>query len=665
MNEIINTNNLQNIQSIYQTHQTPILLLSSLLGFFFIFYLTNIFQKKFSKKNHTNKFILFVISIFVFFAITQQYLITSNILSLNNNTNKNNSFINNDKTNNNNNFVNNSQKTSEENLTYFLLALNFLFYIIIPFAYFILIEETNINCTENNSNDNLYTYESYNNYINNNNNNNNNKDFEALNLNLNLNTNNLNMIGLTNGSGINEVNYTENEFDYLRVFKNFYFYLIILISLNVIFLINYKIFSINPKKLLEIYSFIPEKMRINATFNSDMEFLLYINTFNIYLIFKIFSIFYLPYGLGKLISLQIDNMKNNVQINIEYKRLNTNLSKNHELIKQITTQKLMTGKNLTKKEKLILRQCKENNTHLDYKQEILEEKYSKIKVFLEYLFLPFKFMAIIFTIFLTIVIIFSKISAIYSNLFQSNCGFYCGYYSDKIISSIGFEDIYEYILSKYMLNINQNQSISQNNFYKNFIIFSIWFIYVYVLLALFFSLKNLGLINFTCNIFSKEFYAGNNNDNNNNNYSSNNNNRFFFLSISEIRNNKISTFSVYVIYLIFAVFGISEVLNMSNKIGNFMENFNRCNLNLISDNNCNYSYYMLFGLKNSFNFSIGMILIQILEIVSVLLLFVFAILLPIKSTSAFFMENKNENENINFNNYSKCPENEIEGNYQN
>ena len=184
--------------------------------------------------------------------------------------------------------------------------------------------------------------------------------------------------------------------------------------------------------------------------------------------------------------------------------------------------------------------------------------------------------------------------------------------------------------------------------------FSICGICGYVLLSIFFSLRNLGLFNFlnfsNLNFFSPEFYRSNRNK---------------FLNISFIRSDKILTFTVYVIYFIFAIFGIFEVFNMSNKISNFMGNYNRCNLNLINEENCEFSYYMLFGLKNSFNFSMGMILIQIFEGISVFLLICFAIILPIKSTSAFFIGNGITNDNIyndiendNKSEYQKCPQKE-------
>lgn len=592
------TNNKNNLEHLYDTHQNSIFIGSAFLGFLLITYFSNNFQKKFSRESKPNKFIIFVISLFVFFVFSLIYLITSNILNLKSHKENNNQYL----------------TKSEENINLFLICLNLLFYLIIPFAYFILIEEKNTssNSENNNQYENLNQFELEKNYEKNIYN-----EIEA---------------------GINSVNFVENEFDNLRVFKNFCFYLIMLVSLNVIFLINYKIFSINTRKLIEIYSFIPEKMRVYSTFNSDVEFLLYINAFNIYLFFKIFSIFYIPYGLGKLISLQVDNMKNNVQVNFEYKKLNTNLSKNHEVIKQITTQKLMTGKNLTKKEKLILRMCKENNTHLEHKQEILEEKYSKLKIFLAYCFLPFKFVGILSSLILTIIIIFSKISACYSNIFQSNCGFYCGYFSDKIIASIGFEDIYENILSK---NPEKILGIRTNLFIGIILLF----ISFYILLSIFYSLKNLGIFN-PMKLFSSDFYSNNNTTNN-----SNNPNEFHnafecqkpaenkgFLSINSIRNDKVLTFSVYVLFLIFSIFAIFEIFNMSNKISNFMENYNRCNLNSIDEKNCNFSHFMLIKMKNSFNFSMGMILVQVLEIFSIIMLIAFTVILPIKSMTSFFYE---------------------------
>ncbi len=583
------------------------------------------FQKDFSNINKPSKILIFFIASVIFIIFSLIILIFSNILFLNNNTetdifknNKNNiNFINNKKSlknhiinpsslNNKINFntdndnhknfdVNNDNYVleSSKNITIILLIIDIFVYLFIPLILFYLIEEKTFN--ESNSSNSQTNQNDYNN--------NNLDEAEFINF---------------ENNGINSVQNFPKEMDYMQIIKNYSFYITAIISLNVIYLILFKISILNETNILELYALVPEVIRIHSSFDSDIEILLYLNFIIIFVVAKFLLIIYLPFGLGKTISLIIDNLKNHQEINNEYNNLNSGFNKNYEVIKQITTQKLMTGKNLTKREKNLIRQCKENHTLLEHKQEVLEEKYSKFKVFLFYISFPLKFFGVILTFLMSFIFLISKIGNIVANFYKSECGIYCGYFTDKSISNITIQDIYSYILSNYKTVFS-----IKNNY---FIVFSMVISYAFIVSNLMISLNSLGLFNLN-KIFGMETLKL----------------KFNFIKVSELRSDKIMSLLFYSIFFMLSLITLSEIVNLNPAISFYMENFNMCDYKLIEKSECKFSSYMLFIMKNSVNFSFAMLLNLIFDVVIVFLSSFFIILLPLKSLMNFV---KNEEDNL-------------------
>lgn len=552
------------------------------------------FQKDFSNVNIPSKLIVSLLASFIGIIISIVFFTFYNILNINNSDitsifNKNIDFTKiKDLNENGHQYSSATINNVSSSLNLFVTALNFIFYFVIPMIIFYLIEEKN--CDENNANNQTLS--------------------ENKNCNNNNNIDEVDYFKLEN-DGINSVQNQISEMDYIQILKNFSFHITAFISLNIIYLIIYKTCSSSSASLLEFYSLIPEALRVYSALSSDVEILNYLNLLVIFIIAKFGILIYLPYGLGKVTALLIDNLKNSQELRQEFNNLNSGLSKNVGLIKQITTQKLMTGKNLSKKEKNILRQCKETQTLLEHKQEVLEEKYSRFKICFFYILFPVKFFMIIISILISLLFLFSKVTVLYSEFTYSKCGKYCGFFTDKIQSSIALQDIYGYILSN-----------AVNIFYMknpNFIILSICCFYIYFLISIVFSLKTLGIFHvaklFTsCDIFRFKLN---------------------WVNTSDIRSDKILSVVFYTLFFIIALIGISEILNLTPSIAFYMENYNKCTINNTQNNACNFSYFMLFSMKNVANFSSGYIANLLIEIIIIILSAIYIVYFPIKSTLNF------------------------------
>jgi len=576
----------------FDYHNSLFLVTISLFGFMALNLVSYKFQKDFSNLNRPSKLMIFFLATFIFILLTFIVLIFSNILYLNNGETSNKelffkneinstalstkALINFQKNRKENNYnYNQFLNETSQNINLVLALLNFFFYIILPLVIIYLIEDKNINEVNNNYNSD---------------------DTEILN---------------AEHSEINSVQYPPCEMDYMNIIKNFSFYITALISLNLVYLILFKTSILSSSNVLEFYTFVPEILRNYSTYISDYETLLYLNFFCILIIGKFSLLIYLPFGFGKLSAMLIDNLKKSQELKIEFNNLNSGFNKNFEVIKQITTQKLMTGKNLSKKERNILRQCKENQTLLEHKQEILEEKYSKIEVFIYYVSFPIKFFTVILTILIGLLFVISKIFALYANFKFSECGAYCGYFTDKTFSSIGIQDIYAYLLMHY-----------DKIFYfknTNFVVFLMSLFYLYVVLNILISLKNLGLINFSKIISFDTLKL-----------------KFNFLRTSDIRSDKIRSILLYSVFFVMSIVASFEVLSLNPGISFYMQNFMKCDLKIIDKEVCKFSAYMIVNMKNSVNFPLGVIVALCFEILITLFTGIFIIYLPLKSLANFF-----------------------------
>jgi hypothetical protein len=173
---------------------------------------------------------------------------------------------------------------------------------------------------------------------------------------------------------------------------------------------------------------------------TEFEILTFAN-FNILILFgKIFSVLFVPYGISKITSNFIERLRINLNVKQEYNHLNNNFSKNFEIIKNLTSKKL-SGKYLTKQEKTLLKECQQNQTILEHKQEILEEKFSTLKLFLYYFTYPFKVFLIFSTIIVAMCLIINKTITLYNELNTSFCGIECAYVSTNK-ARLAFENIF-------------------------------------------------------------------------------------------------------------------------------------------------------------------------------------------------------------------------------
>lgn len=620
----------------HDNYNSMFLISVSFLGLLALNFASYRFQKDFSNINKPSKVIVGFLASIIFLIAALACLTLSDILSLTRNKTLQNNIILNDNNNinyNKNNFdklvnntsnknafsdfINQAEKINENNnnnnniffsestakINIILAIINSFFYIILPLLIFYLIEEKNNNEANNSSQEDLY--------LSNNNNNKNNRHA--------LVQEEENGLFNVDSHEINSVDFYPSEFDYLQILKNYTFYLTAFISLNIVYLILFKASVLNQSNLIELYSFVPEAMRAYSAFNSDFEILLNLN-FLLFFIFAKFSLLiYLPYGFGKLIASLIENLQHSQELKKEYNSLNCGFNKNFEVIKQITTQKLMTGKSLSRKEKSILRQCKENQTLLEHKQEVLEEKYSKIKAIIFYVSFPLKFFAVILTVLICFIILISKLMSAYAHMTNSQCGIYCAYFTDKIPSYIGLQDIIIYLLI-HTQNIFGMQT-------AKLIIISLGLLYAYFLVNLIISFKNLGLLDFS-NLLKfeniKKF-------------------RIPFIKTTEIRSDRILTIVLYFMFFSAAIASLAEILNLIPSISFYFQNYQSCSVSNIDNDQCKYSAFMLFNLKNSVNFSFGMIVILCFDYLATILTAFFAVVLPLKALRNFF----NNDEKMN------------------
>jgi len=366
------------------------------------------------------------------------------------------------------------------------------------------------------------------------------------------------------------------------------------------YLISYKIFINNDERNLFRSSVIPEILKKHSFLQSDFIILIFINFGICLFIGKLLAIFYLPYGIGKAMSSCIDSMINSDEIKQEYTDLNNNFTKNNDTIRNITSQKLMTGKTLSKQEKELIKNCKENQAILEHKQEILEDKNSKCQVILNYITLPLKFLYVIILFLFSFSFILSNITVLVTTLSHSICGFECGYLTQRIDKAFSLQSILYYFSPtsfKYGLFI-------QNGIILVFILF--------VLHSIFISLKNKGIC--------IGFYS--------------------LYDVNDIRNSRTLTMVSILIFFLVANSVTNDVIFLFQDYAKFSNLAKTCHLGNFESDLCGISLYGIFMLQINLNFPFFSYVSIIMQTITTFLAILFTILLPVISAFNYFSKKK-------------------------
>jgi hypothetical protein len=367
--------------------------------------------------------------------------------------------------------------------------------------------------------------------------------------------------------------------------KNYFFYLISLGGLNIIYLISFKInYNDSHNNLLRLTK-VPEGLREMSYLASDYQILTYANFGVSLLIAKILFLIYVPYGAGKMTASLVEKMRTQEAVKDEYSHLNNNLTKNYETIKNLTSQKLMTGRILSKKEKMILKSCKDTETILNHKQEILEDKYSNFQMCLFYLVLPLKFILVLTSFSFVMLFVTSKVLIIYDGFVKSKCGSMCGYLVNSRDLGMTVQNLL-YLLNDYIQ------------------IGLLVFMFVYFLTVALKGMGQLGLLSFKgC----------------------------AFITTDEVRNNKIYNFLFYSVYLLIIVSSILEIFSLVPNFS-FFHNMQTCDVFSFDKNICEISNFGLFYIKFYLNFYIFKFADLFLSVSSICLLFLMILYYPLKAT---------------------------------
>ena len=345
------------------------------------------------------------------------------------------------------------------------------------------------------------------------------------------------------------------------IFQNYFYYSVLFFGLNVMYLVYFRIFSNTSNSKLIRDTFVPEVIKKYSFLYSDFEVLSFINFSVLIAVGKTFSLCYVSYGGSKITSILIDSLRKTEEIKEEFSNLNNNMNKNSETIRLITSQKLMTGKQLTKQEKNILKSCKENTTIFQHKQDILEDKYSNWQIFLSYFTIPLKFLLIITCLVINFIIIITFSVVLYNKIFHNLCGAsYCGYLTLRI-NNMSFS--VENILFDLVKN---NHTILQYSLVGIIIIFR--------LTSLIFGLKFRGIS------LGYQIY-----------------------SFNDLKSNKTVNFLFYSLFFLLSVTILYDFNYLIPDYSYFFNLPNKCNLLRIDLPDCGISLLGLYYLKLSINFT--------------------------------------------------------------
>lgn len=385
----------------------------------------------------------------------------------------------------------------------------------------------------------------------------------------------------------------------LNLFKNYFYYICALACTNLIYLIIFKMNYFSNDNNLVKYSTLSYSLIKASDLYSDYEILTYANFGMLILLGKIAFLIYLPYGAGKTISSLVENVRGGENMKKEYRCLDNNFSKNYETIKHITSLKLMTGRPLSKKEKMILRSCKETETILQHKQEILEDKFSTFHAFLFYFALPFKFVLIFVCLMFGLLFCFSKGLSLYYQL-QTN--------------------VYEKFN---ILNLNTGITIERLLLLLNLD----WQVIIISLISIYFtstiivSIKNLGIVNILPNFRS--------------------------FSTSEIRSDKILSLTIYSIFFILMLVSILEIFSILPDISFYKHPLSiglKDFYDKTPDNT--FSLFGIFYLKFYINFPVFKYFDLFFSCCLIILLAVLVIYLPLKSMLNYWDNKEHQQEFI-------------------
>ena len=450
------------------------------------------------------------------------------------------------------------------------------------------------------------------------------------------------IVANNSNSGINNSeDLIENK--HFQAFKNYFYYLCILFSLNVIFYVVFTINTNNSQTNLIRYSLIPYNLRNLGYINNSKTIILNIANFELLLIIgKVLSLIYLPYGISLIISDSIVSFKAPMKIKKEYKNLNADINKNYDTIKILTAEKLMVGIPLTKKEKAILKEAKSKIDILEHKQEFLDEKVSCVETLKMYLSFPVKFVGLFLIIIALVFFIFSKFVVYYNFLKNSICGMECGYLLPTMKSGISLQDLiigttlnsnynYNEIIEIFIKSNNNNIFTSNSLLQRVYIFFKgpekwifliIIIFLVLMLVAIVKSVKSIGLLVIVP--FRLDFYKE-----------------------EHIRNDYLLNFMLYCLYGLMSIICLNEVLNTFPDFLNFGLPANKCNLSItgIEEGVCELSQTGLFLIKLKMNFSMLTSFYIIFELMFLITASICLIYFPIKSIVNFYNLNA-ENENF-------------------
>ena len=418
-------------------------------------------------------------------------------------------------------------------------------------------------------------------------------------------------------AGINSEVDCENSL--INVYKNYFYYLIGLFSLNICYYVNYILHQNNHYTNLIKYSTIPSNIRNISQINSTIEVINLYNFQVLLFIGKIFGMIYTPYGLATLVSKLIDSFKQPMKVKYEYKSLNANMAQNYQLIKRLTQEKIMVGIPLTKKEKEALKEAKANIEILDHKQEFLDEKTSLYETLKLYLLTPIKFI-LTFLLFLSIVVLLISKTVVIVNLLTNYiCSGECGFITSNLKTGYSLQDLF--------YNANSDEigtTISSKIVYlitgppRYFIVLAI-IIFSLLILAAIEGVKFIGFYIVTpfeiCNY-----------------------------NIIEIKKCNMLSFMFYTTVFLCSLSVFYDILNLFPDVINFGINYSKCNL-LISGISgfCDINQTGKLLLKSRINFPFTTQIFIFIDIVSVVIISILCIYYPVKSI--FNLRNLNYNTN--------------------
>lgn len=288
--------------------------------------------------------------------------------------------------------------------------------------------------------------------------------------------------------------YKSNEFEILNinVFKDYFYYCLCLVSVCIISYILHSIHSLDKNVNIAKNTIIPIQIReiYGVDFFKSIQLFLFGLTLTIG---KIYMNIYLPQGILAIVSQTLNKIKKTEKLTIEYRGVNGDIAKNYEIIKKITSERLMVGIPLTKKEALSLKKAREQIDVLDHKQEILEEKTSLVEKLKSFLAFPIHVITIILVIIISLILLYSKSMTIFNQLFNNLCGYQCGF-----ITNVKTNNIIQDTFSINVMNFNYFL-LETKRFYFSF---SIHTLIIIIAISLFYiscileGIKKQGLITF-------------------------------------------------------------------------------------------------------------------------------------------------------------------------